>query len=527
MATQKVVQDASLLKMDLLQILMNNIPDTIYFKDVKSRFVFINKAQCEVLGVSSPKEARGKTDFDFFTPDHAQAAYDDEQRIIKTKKPLISKVEQIRKADGQFRWVTATKAPITDENGKVVGIVGISRDISDLRGVQEALTESEERLQQLVEFAPDGIFTIEKDGTVTSCNTALQRLTGYGKDEILGTYFAKLPFLTDSEEIKYLNQIEFSMTGNVLEPFELPCKRKDEIAIWLEMHVSSLKWHGRQTTLLVIARDITERKLAEEALKEAYLALEQRINELAKLKETLEVTNKLLQQSNSDLENYTYVVSHDLKSPLRAIKAFSTFLVEDYGSKLDENAQEYLQRIVNAVNNMDNLIEDLLLLSRVGRKFMEVEEVDLNELVKEILIDIEPTINKRKGKVNCANLPRLRIQHVWLKQLFMNLIDNALKFNKSEIPTVEISCVDNGKVYQFQVKDNGIGIDKKYHDRIFNIFERLHTKEEYEGTGIGLTTCKKIVQQFGGKIWIESEEGKGSTFLFTIPKHINLQKGNL
>jgi light-regulated signal transduction histidine kinase (bacteriophytochrome) len=109
----------------------------------------------------------------------------------------------------------------------------------------------------------------------------------------------------------------------------------------------------------------------------------------------------------------------------------------------------------------------------------------------------------------------------------MNLIDNALKFNKSEIPTVEISCVDNGKVYQFQVKDNGIGIDKKYHDRIFNIFERLHTKEEYEGTGIGLTTCKKIVQQFGGKIWIESEEGKGSTFLFTIPKHINLQKGNL
>ena len=220
-------------------------------------------------------------------------------------------------------------------------------------------------------------------------------------------------------------------------------------------------------------------------------------------------------------------MSHDLKAPLRAIKAFSTFLVEDYGSKLDENAQEYLKRIVNAVNNMDELIEDLLLLSRVGRKFMEVEEVDLNGLIKEILVDIEPTINRRKGKVTYANLPKLRIQHVWLKQLFMNLIDNGLKFNKSETPTVEISCVEKGDMYQFQVKDNGIGIDKKYHDRIFSIFERLHTREEYEGTGIGLTTCKKIVQQFGGRIWVEGEEGKGSTFVFTIPKNINLPKKEL
>ncbi len=513
--------------MDMIQILMDNFPDTIYFKDVKSRFVFINKAQCNVLGVKSLKEAYGKTDFDFFTPEHAKAAYEDEQRIIKTKKPLISKMEQIRKADGQYRWVTATKEPIVDEKGKVIGIVGISRDISELKMVQEALEESEERLQQIIEFAPDGIFAIEKDGTVASCNTALTRITGYGINELCGVDFVKLPFLTDSEEIRYLSQIEFSITGNVLAPFEMQCKRKDGAAIWLEMHVSALKRHGSQMALLVITRDITERKLAEDALKEAYVALEQRMNELAKLKAALEETNKLLQQSNSDLENYTYVVSHDLKAPLRAIKAFSTFLDEDYGAKLDKNAQEYLQRIVNAVNNMDELIEDLLLLSRVGRKFMEVEEVDLNQLVKEILVDIEPTTNKRKGKVSYANLPKLRIQHVWLKQLFMNLIDNGLKFNKSENPTVDISCAEEGDTYKFQVRDNGIGIDKKYHDRIFNIFERLHTREEYEGTGIGLTTCKKIIQQFGGKIWVESEEGKGSTFIFTIPKNINLQRGNL
>jgi PAS domain S-box-containing protein len=511
--------------MELLQVLMDNFPDTVYFKDAKSRFVFINKAQCNVLGVKSKEEAYEKTDFDFFAPEHAKAAYKDEQRIIKTKKPLVSKIEQIRRADGQYRWVTATKEPIIDEKGDVIGIIGISRDISELKTVQEALEESEERLQQIIEFAPDGIFTIEKEeGTVTTCNPALTRITGYTKDELCGIEFVKLPFLTDSEDIKYLSQIEFSITGNVLKPFELPCKKKDGISIWLEMHVSSLKRHGSQMALLVISRDITERKLAEEALKGAYVAIEQRVNELAKLKAKIEETNKLLQQSNSDLENYTYVVSHDLKAPLRAIKAFSTFLVEDYGEKLDPNAQDYLQRIVNAVSNMDELIEDLLLLSRVGRKFMEVEEVDLNQLVNEILIDIEPTIIKRRGKVSYADLPRLRIQQVWLKQLFLNLIDNGLKFNKSETSTVEISCEEKDGVYQFQVKGNGIGIDKKYHDRLFNIFERLHTREEYEGTGIGLTTCKKIVQQFGGRIWVESEVGKGSTFVFTIPKNINLQK---
>jgi len=164
--------------MELLQVLMDNFPDTVYFKDAKSRFVFINKAQCNVLGVKSKEEAYEKTDFDFFAPEHAKAAYKDEQRIIKTKKPLVSKIEQIRRADGQYRWVTATKEPIIDEKGDVIGIIGISRDISELKTVQEALEESEERLQQIIEFAPDGIFTIEKEeGTVTTCNPALTRIT--------------------------------------------------------------------------------------------------------------------------------------------------------------------------------------------------------------------------------------------------------------------------------------------------------------------------------------------------------------
>jgi light-regulated signal transduction histidine kinase (bacteriophytochrome) len=268
--------------------------------------------------------------------------------------------------------------------------------------------------------------------------------------------------------------------------------------------------NGHVMGIVGISRDITDMRNAEEALKKSETAL-------------LE-TNKLLRQSNTDLENYTYVVSHDLKAPLRAIKAFSTFLIEDYGDKLDENAQEYLQRIAKAVSNMNDLIEDLLLLSRVGRKFMDVETVDLNNLLEEIVIDLEPVIHKHNGKVKYGGLPIMQVQRIWMKQFFMNLIDNGLKYNKSENPTVDVSFKDGGEEYLFKVQDNGIGIDKKYHERIFNLFERLHTQEEYEGTGAGLAICRKIAEHLNGRIWVESKEGKGSTFFFALPKTIKLVK---
>ncbi|MBS7614223.1 PAS domain S-box protein [Candidatus Bathyarchaeota archaeon] len=394
-------------ELDLLQVLMDNIPDTIYFKDEKSRFILINKAQCEILGVKNSKEAYGKTDFDFFTPEHAKDAWEDEQRIVATGIPVVGKIERIRRADGKFRWVTCTKVPIRDKNGIIIGIAGISRDITELREAEESLRRS------------------------------------------------------------------------------------------------------------------------EEALREANKSLEQKCIELAKLKEEVEEANRTLQQSNADLENYTYIVSHDLRAPLRAIKAFSTFLAEDYKDKLDENAQEYIRRIVNAVSNMDAMIEDLLLLSRVGRKYTNVEEVNMNQLIDEIIIDLEPIIKKRNGVVKYDNLPKIRTQRVWIKQFFMNLIDNGLKFNQSEKPTVEISCEEKENEYLFKVKDNGIGIDKKYFDRLFKIFERLHKEDEYEGTGAGLAICKKIADHFGGKVWVESEVGKGSTFYLLLPKNLNVDNTNL
>jgi len=232
----------------------------------------------------------------------------------------------------------------------------------------------------------------------------------------------------------------------------------------------------------------------------------------------LQETNRLLEQSNAELENYTYVVSHDLKAPLRAIRSFSSFLLDDYAANMNDTGQDYLNRIVKAAENMNALIDDLLLLSRVGRKFTEIEEVDLNELLEEIVSDLRPMIEKCSSEVVVTKLPTISIQRTWIKQLFMNLIDNGLKFNKSKTPRVEVKCSVRAKDYLFRVHDNGIGIKQQYHKRIFNLFERLNSKEEYEGTGAGLAICKKVVENFGGRIWVESTLGKGSTFFFTIPR---------
>jgi light-regulated signal transduction histidine kinase (bacteriophytochrome) len=175
---------------------------------------------------------------------------------------------------------------------------------------------------------------------------------------------------------------------------------------------------------------------------------------------------------------------------------------------------------------MDTLIENLLLLSRVGRKFMEVEIVDLNQLLEEIVADLEPSIQKNNGKVIFHNFPAVSVQRTWMKELFMNLIDNGLKFNKSKTPRVEVTYEEKEPGLLFKVHDNGIGIEEKYFDQLFTLFERLHTQEEYEGTGAGLAICKKIVQQFGGRIWVESQVRRGSTFFFTLPKKKNPTSGD-
>lgn len=240
------------------------------------------------------------------------------------------------------------------------------------------------------------------------------------------------------------------------------------------------------------------------------------IQEKEKLRKSLDE----LSERNRELDEYTYIVSHDLRSPLRSIQAFAEFLSKEASSKLDDMERDYLDRIIKASKRMSELIEDLLLLSRVNRKFLDVEVIDLKEIVKNIETDLEALIAERGARIQCDDLPEIQGHRVWMRQLFTNLINNGLKFNDSLAPEIEVGCEECYDYYLFYVKDNGIGIEEKDFEKIFKLFQRLHTQEEYPGTGAGLTICKKIVEFYGGRIWVESKPGVGTAFYFTIPKNV-------
>ncbi len=253
-------------------------------------------------------------------------------------------------------------------------------------------------------------------------------------------------------------------------------------------------------------------------IRDYYRHLERLVEDRTQAEEALERSLEELERSNRELDDYTYVVSHDLRAPLRTINAFSGFVLDDYADMLDERGRDYLRRIIDASTRMDKLTCDLLVLSRVGRKYMDAALVDLNKLTEEIKLDFELQMVERGAEIIVGELPTVKTQRVWMRQLLTNLIRNGLKFNKSTPPRVEVACEEREDDYLFSVRDNGIGIDEKYYDRIFQKFQRLHTQEEYPGTGAGLAICKKIVKNFGGEIWVESQLGEGSTFYFTFPK---------
>lgn len=253
--------------------------------------------------------------------------------------------------------------------------------------------------------------------------------------------------------------------------------------------------------------DITQRKLQEELLK--------------KHEANLEWKNKELERKNRELEQFAYVTSHDLQEPLRTITTFADHFQKIYKDKLDDTGQKFLNYIVQSSERMRVLIKDLLDYSRIGRK-KELAQIDCNDIINTVLADLHTAIEESGAMITAERLPVIQGYTTELKQLFQNLIINAIKFRKKETyPEIHITSRQTGAGYEFAVRDNGIGIAEEHGERIFVIFQRLHTRTQYEGSGIGLSHCKKIVELHGGKIWVKSKPGEGSTFYFTILENHN------
>jgi light-regulated signal transduction histidine kinase (bacteriophytochrome) len=263
----------------------------------------------------------------------------------------------------------------------------------------------------------------------------------------------------------------------------------------VEADVHALHFRGRRAVLAVI-QDITERKRAEEKLK---------------------LTLADLERSNKELEQFAYVASHDLQEPLRMVSSYTQLLARRYQGQLDAAANEFIAYAVDGANRMQRLINDLLAYSRVGTRGKAIEPTDCAAVLDQALANLKAAIEKSGAVVTHDPLPTVMADDLQLVQLLQNLIGNAIKFHVEKPPCIHVSAEQKGNEWVFSVRDNGIGIDPQYAERIFVIFQRLHTREEYPGTGIGLAICKKIVERRGGRIWVESQPGIGSTFCFTIP----------
>jgi PAS domain S-box-containing protein len=471
--------------------------EALILRTLDGRILDWNKG-AEVLYGYAREDAVGKTTHELFSTKFPEALTTINKAVIEEgywKGTLTRTLRNGKELFLNSRWVA------DEVKGPDQVILEIDIDKTATVQSDRLIRQKEQVVFQILDSVPDGLFVLSADGTPYFANRKAKEILGKGIDKdgtrsgFAETYSAYVSG-TDTPYPEHDLPLVRALQGESVSVGNIEIRRQGKT---IELHSAGAPVYdvdGRLVFACAAFSDITDLKDAQRKLTD---------------------TNKLLKQSNGELENYNYAVSHDLKTPLRTIKSFSTFLIDDYSKSLDPTALDYLNAIAKAATRMDDLIDGLLTLSRVGRKFDELEDVDLNELVAEIILDIKGRW-KAEGDVTVrGKLPLLRTQRVWMKQLMMNLITNGLKYNRSSNPTVEISCSREAAEDLFSFKDNGIGIDPRDQDKLFGLFQRLHTAEEYEGSGIGLATCKKVVENFGGSIWLDSAPGKGTTFFFTVP----------
>ncbi len=426
------------------------------------------------------------------------------QALLAQKGGIYSTNENLTK-DGRTITCEWFNAPLVGAGGQIIGVASLVQDVTERRQAEEALRESEDKYRQLFELESDAIFLIDNEtGQILEANAAASALYGYPRQELLRKNNSDLS--AEPEDTRRVTQTTPVITDQVVfVPLRFHRKR-DGAVFPVEITGRFFTWRGRHVHIAAI-RDITERVRTEEELRRLNEELERRV---------VERTSQL-EAANQELEAFAYSVSHDLRAPLRAMAGFSRILLEDYASQVSIEAQDHLRRVHDNAQKMGQLIDDLLAFSRLGRQALQVQPVEPADLARQTLAELQEEQAGQRVEISIGELPPCQADPVLLKQVFVNLLGNALKFSRGrEVARIEVGYqeVDGETVYF--VRDNGVGFDMAYADKLFGVFQRLHGADEYEGTGVGLAIVQRIIHRHGGRVWAEAEVDKGATFYFTL-----------
>jgi len=459
---------------------LEHSPVVVWQQDRDLRYTWVHNP----AAIFGTEDILGKTDEDLTGPGPGAPSR------LKTLKQEVLRTGQGGRIEVEFgsagasAYFDVTLNPLTDPEGEVIGLTAAATDVTALR----TATEADRRLAAIVDQSEDSIIAKDADGIITEWNDGAERLYGYPPEEAIGQPITILvPPESAGEDQAVLARI---LDGQPPERFETTRLRKDGSTVEVWLTISPLRDAGGNIVgASSIARDIGLTKRTQRELERSY----------------------------KELEQYAYVASHDLQEPLRSIGGFAKILQERYEGRLDAESDQYIGFILKSVDRLQALIDDLLTYSRSGRTELRSEPVDTRQMVESTVESLDAAVRESGAEIALGELPTVETDPQVLGQVFQNLLSNALKFTAERTPRVEVSAEHSDGSWTFAVADNGIGIDPAQADRVFEMFQRLHGRDEYGGTGIGLAISQRVVERLGGRIWCEPREGDGTVFRFTIP----------
>jgi PAS domain S-box-containing protein len=500
--------EASLIQeRSLLRALMDNTPDHVYFKDADGRFIMISKAHGALFGLSDASQAVGKTDFDFFTEEHARPAFEDEREIMRTGRPVVDLEEKETRLDGRETWVSTTKLARTDAHGRTLGTLGISRDITDRKRAEQTLRESEEKYRTLVEKANEAIYIVQ-DGVFVFANPRMADLLGVPVSELEGKSFLDFIAPEDMESVGAKDAKRVADDA-VADWYDFRMIGAAGQTIWVFLSAAAIQWNGKPATLNLLS-DVTARKKAETELEQTNRAL-------------AEATVRA-ESANQAKSEFLANMSHEIRTPMNGVIGMTDLLLD---TELDEDQRHYAETLRASGESLLTLLNDILDFSKIEAGKLKLERLDFD--VRALLDDFAGLMALRaqdKGlEFICAASPEVPANLLGdpgrLRQVLLNLAGNAVKFTERGEISVRASVAsetDTAVVLRFSVKDTGIGVAAENQELMFQKFTQADasTTRKYGGTGLGLAISKQLVEMMGGQIGMVSEEGHGSEFWFTV-----------